>query len=53
MKPFVFSATALLLSGTLWITHLPSTTPINGSFIVMCASLGALIKSLHTVEVRS
>lgn len=54
MKLFLFSATALLLSGAGWAHSIQETmNPANGWMIVTCASLGMLLKSLDRIEVRS
>ena len=46
MKAIYGSTTLLILSGAAWSAHLPSAYPINGSFLVMCVSAGALILAL-------
>ena len=50
MKLLTVSSVALLATAALWVTHLPSANPINGSFIAMCAALGMVVKALSTME---
>lgn len=49
MKLLTASSVALLATAALWVTHLPSANPINGSFIAMCAALGMVVKALSTM----
>ena len=51
MKILTASATLLLASAGLWVTHLPSPNPINGAFILMCAAAGMTLKALTQLEV--
>ena len=54
MKPFVFSAAALLLSGAGWAHSIQETmNPANGWLIAACASLGMLLRALDRIEVQA
>lgn len=50
MRALTVSAIMIVLSGLAWTTHLPSPNPVNGSFIVLCASIGMFIRALYTQE---
>ena len=50
MKTLSASIALLFVSAGLWITHLPSPNPINGSFLVMCAATGMTLKALTQLE---
>lgn len=51
MKTLSASIALLFVSAALWVSHLPSPHPINGSFLVMCAATGMTLKALAQVEV--
>ncbi len=54
MGLFLFSATALLLSGAGWAHSIQETmNPANGWLIALSASFGMLLQSLYRIEVRS
>ena len=54
MRLFLFSATALLLSGVGWAHSIQETmNPANGWLIAVTASLGMLLRALDRIEVRS
>lgn len=53
MKTLLFSSLALLGSAALWVSHLPSPNPVNGSFIVMCCAAGMTVRALSAVEVTA
>ena len=53
MRLLLISAGLLLASAGLWVAHLPSPNPVNGSFLVMCAAAGMTLKALHKAEVQS
>ncbi|MBM9432370.1 hypothetical protein [Flaviflexus equikiangi] len=50
MKTFLISGALFLVSTGLWVTHLPSPNPVNGSFLVMCAAAGMTLRALHEIE---
>lgn len=54
MRLFLFSATALLLSGAGWAHSIQETmNPVNGWLITLIATAAMTIRALHEAEARA